>query len=116
MAVKFNYLAKVRNQEWSALAATKWLCWSLWAAAHHPTNSSKDSGQERTLMCNAIAFSMRKWCNLADLEVHPHRLRDSLATHAVSGGVDVFTLQNTLGYSSSVTTGYYISASPEDSS
>ena len=114
--VKFNYLAKVRNQEWSALAATKWFCWSLWAAAHHPTKSSKDSDQERTLTRHAIAFSMRKWGNLADLEVHPHRLRHSLATHAVSGGVDVFTLQNTLGHSPSVTTVYSISANPEDSS
>ena len=31
-------------------------------------------------------------------------------------GVDVFTLQSTLGHSSSATTGHYVAANPEDSS
>ena len=31
----------------------------------------------------AIAFAMRKWGKLADLEWHSHRLRHSHATHAV---------------------------------
>ena len=64
----------------------------------------------------AIAFSMRKWGKLADLELHPHRLRHSHATHAVRRGVDVFTLQSTLGHSSSATTGHCVAANPEDSS
>ena len=64
----------------------------------------------------AIAFSMRKWGKLADLELHPHRLRHSHATHAVRRGVDVFTLQSTLGHASSATTGHYVAANPEDSS
>ena len=64
----------------------------------------------------AIAFSMRKWGKLADLELHPHRLRHSHATHAVRRGVDVFTLQSTLGHSSSATTGHYVAANPRDSS
>ena len=64
----------------------------------------------------AIAFSMRKWGRLADLELHPHRLRHSHATHAVRRGVDVFTLQSTLGHSSSAITGHYAAANPEDSS
>ena len=55
----------------------------------------------------AIAFSMRKWGKLADLELHPHRLRHSHATHAVRRGVDVFTLQSTLGHASSATTGHF---------
>ena len=64
----------------------------------------------------AIAFSMRKWGKIADLEVHPHRLRHSHATNAVRRGVDVFTLQSTLGHSSSATTGHYVAANSEDSS
>ena len=64
----------------------------------------------------AIAFSMRKWGKLADLELHPHRLRHSHATHAVRRGVDVFTLQSTLGHAPSATTGHYVAANPEDSS
>ena len=64
----------------------------------------------------AIAFAMRKWGKLADLELHPHRLRHSHATHAVRRGVDVFTLQATLGHRSSATTGGYVAANPDDSS
>ena len=64
----------------------------------------------------AIAFAMRKWGKLTDLELHPHKLRHSHATHAVCRGVDVFTLQSTLGHSSSATTGHYVAANPEDSS
>ena len=48
--------------------------------------------------------------------VHPHQLRHSHATHAVQRGVDVFTLQATLGHSSSSTTGHYVAANPRDSS
>ena len=51
-----------------------------------------------------------------DLELHPHRLRHNHATHAVRRGVDVFTLQSTLGHASSATTGHYVAANPEDSS
>ena len=40
----------------------------------------------------------------------------SHATHAVRRGVDVFTLQSTLGHASSATTGHYVAANPEDSS
>ena len=35
---------------------------------------------------------------------------------AIRRGVDVFTLQVTLGYSSSATTGHYVAANPRDSS
>ena len=64
----------------------------------------------------AIAFSMRKWGKLADLELHPHRLRHSHSTHAVRRVVDVFTLKSSLGHASSATTGYYVAANPEESS
>ena len=44
------------------------------------------------------------------------QLRHSHATHAVRRGVDVFTLQSTLGHASSSTTGHYVAANLEDSS
>ena len=64
----------------------------------------------------AIGDVCRKWGRAAGFHVHPHQLRHSHATHAVQRGVGVFTLQATLGYSSSATTGYYVAANPRDSS
>ena len=55
----------------------------------------------------AIGDVCRKWGRAAGFHVHPHQLRHSHATHAVQRGVDVFTLQATLGHSSSTTTGYW---------
>ena len=84
--------------------------------ATHAVRRGVDAVSYTHLTRQAIAFSMRKWGKLADLELHPHRLRHSHATHAVRRGVDVFTLQSTLGHSSSATTGHYVAANPEDSS
>ena len=64
----------------------------------------------------AIGDVCRKWGRAAGFHVHPHQLRHSHATHAVKRGVDVFTLQATLGHSSSATTGHYVAANPRDSS
>ncbi|WP_371640196.1 tyrosine-type recombinase/integrase [Synechococcus sp. N19] len=64
----------------------------------------------------AIGDVCRKWGRAAGFHVHPHQLRHSHATHAVQRGVDVFTLQATLGHSSSATTGHYVAANPRDSS
>ena len=64
----------------------------------------------------AIGDVCRKWGRAAGLHVHPHQLRHSHATHAVQRGVDVFTLQTTLGHSSSATTGHYVASNPRDSS
>jgi site-specific recombinase XerD len=64
----------------------------------------------------AIGQICRKWGRAAGFHVHPHQLRHSHATHAVQRGVDVFTLQATLGHSSSATTGHYVAANPRDSS
>ena len=64
----------------------------------------------------AIGDVCRKWGRAAGFHVHPHQLRHSHATHAVQRGVDVFTLQATLGHSSSATTGHYVAANPLDSS
>ena len=64
----------------------------------------------------AIVDICRKWGRAAGFHVHPHQLRHSHATHAVQRGVDVFTLQATLGHSSSSTTGHYVAANPLDSS
>ncbi|WP_392345434.1 tyrosine-type recombinase/integrase [Parasynechococcus sp.] len=64
----------------------------------------------------AIGDVCRKWGRAAGFHVHPHQLRHSHATHAVKRGVDVFTLQATLGHSSSTTTGHYVASNPRDSS
>jgi site-specific recombinase XerD len=64
----------------------------------------------------AIGDVCRKWGRAAGFHVHPHQLRHSHATHAVQRGVDVFTLQATLGHSSSATTGHYVASNPRDSS
>ena len=64
----------------------------------------------------AIGDVCRKWGRAAGFHVHPHQLMQSHATHAVQRGVDVFTLQATLGHSSSATTGHYVAANPVDSS
>ena len=64
----------------------------------------------------AIAYAMRKWGKLAEVELHPHKLRHSHATQSIRRGVDLFTLQMTLGHESSSTTGGYVAANPQDSS
>ena len=64
----------------------------------------------------AIGDVYRKWGRAAGFHVHPHQLRHSHATHAVQRGVDVFTLQATLGHSSSATTGHYVASNPRKSS
>ena len=67
----------------------------------------------------AIGSRVRHWGRVAlgsDARVWPHRLRSSHATHAVRAGVDVFTLQATLGHSSTATTQSYVAANPADSS
>ena len=40
----------------------------------------------------------------------------SYATQAIRRGVDVFTLQSTIGHSDSATTGAYVAANPANSS
>jgi site-specific recombinase XerD len=64
----------------------------------------------------AIGDRMRRWGDLAGVHLHPHKLRHSHATQAIRRGVDVFTLQATLGHSSSATTSAYVAANPADSS
>ena len=72
--------------------------------------------REGHLTRQAIGDVCRKWGRAAGFHVHPHQLRHSHATHAVQRGVDVFTLQATLGHSSSATTGHYVASNPLDSS
>ena len=64
----------------------------------------------------AIAARMAKCGRLPGVRVHPHKLRHNHATHSIRRGCDVFTLQNTLGHSSSGTTSGYVAANPSDSS
>ena len=67
----------------------------------------------------AIGSRVRHWGKVAlgtDARVWPHRLRSTHATHAIRANVDVFTLQSTLGHSSTSTTQGYVAANPADSS
>jgi len=64
----------------------------------------------------AVAARMAKWGSAAGVRLYPHRCRHTHATHAIRRGVDVFTLQTTLGHSSSGTTAHYVAANPKDSS
>jgi integrase len=64
----------------------------------------------------AIADRMRRWGQQADVHLHPHKLRHTHATQAIRRGVVVFTLQATLGHTSSATTSDYLAANPADSS
>jgi site-specific recombinase XerD len=64
----------------------------------------------------AIADRMRRWGQEVDVHLHPHKLRHTHATQAIRRGVDVFTLQATLGHSSSATTSGYVASNPADSS
>tara|TARA_Y100000385_G_scaffold187361_1_gene193660 strand:- start:47 stop:607 length:561 start_codon:yes stop_codon:yes gene_type:complete len=64
----------------------------------------------------AVAARMAKWGSEAGVKLYPHRCRHTHATHAIRRGVDVFTLQATLGHSSSGTTAHYVAENPDDSS
>ncbi len=64
----------------------------------------------------AIAERMRRWGKAVDIHLHPHKLRHTHATHAIRRGVDVFTLQATLGHSSSSSTAGYVASNRADSS
>ena len=64
----------------------------------------------------AIGDVCPKWGRAAGFHVHPHQLRHSHSTQAVQRGVDVFTLQATLGHSSSATTGHCVAANSRNSS
>ena len=74
------------------------------------------SRKDGPLSRQAIAERMRRWGKAVDIHLHPHKLRHTHATHAIRRGVDVFTLQATLGHSSSSTTAGYVAANPADSS
>jgi len=64
----------------------------------------------------AIADRMKRWGAQAGVHLHPHKLRHTHATQAIRRGADVFTLQSTLGHSSTATTSAYVAANPHDSS
>jgi site-specific recombinase XerD len=64
----------------------------------------------------AIADRMRHWGKQAGVHLHPHKLRHTHATRAIQRGCDPFTLQNTLGHSSTATTAAYVASNPAESS
>ena len=57
--------------------------------------------RDRHLSRQAIGDVCRKWGRAAGFHVFPHALRHSHASISIQRGVDVFTLQATLGHSSS---------------
>jgi integrase len=64
----------------------------------------------------AIGDRKRRWCRGVDVNLHPHKLRHTLVTQTIRRGVDVFTLQASLGHASSATTSGYVASNPADAS
>lgn len=64
----------------------------------------------------AIADRFARWGALAGIKLSPNRLRHTHATASVRAGVNVFTLQKTMGHSSPSTTLNYVAMQPSDSS
>jgi integrase/recombinase XerD len=57
-----------------------------------------------------IRVMLRKFGNLTNLKVHPHKLRHSFATEAVRNGAKLHALKEVLGHESLSTTGGYVHA------
>ena len=74
------------------------------------------SRRKNHLTRQAISDVFRTWGKRSGFHVYSHQLRHSHATYSVQRGCDVFTLQATLGHSSSATTGHYVASNTRDSS
>ena len=110
MTVKFTSLEKDPSAALFAYRQQRSTYFKRLAAAMLTALSSLVPVVKGHLTRQAIGDVCRKWGRAAGFHVHPHQLRHSHATHAVQRGVDVFTLQATLGHSSSATTGHYVAA------
>ena len=74
------------------------------------------SRRKEPLSRQAVADWMKRWSIELDAHLHRHRTRHSRTTHALRRCSKHYTLSQTLGHSSSDTTGHYLQANPDDSS
>ena len=117
MAVKSTSLAKDARRGLFECPVTRSSFFSRLAAAKLTAMYFRVPGERgQASLDRRLEMFVESGARAAGFHVHPHQLRHSHATHAVQRGVDVFTLQATLGHSSSATTGHYVASNPRDSS
>ena len=105
---------RTQGEDCSSVSDTLELFQSLGAAKL--TAMASSLRREGHLTRQAIGERLSKVGQAAGFHVHPHQLRHSHTTHAVQRGVAVFTLQATLGHSSSATIADYVASNARDGS